>query len=500
MNAPSVAAPTETFLLEARNICKQFSGVQVLDDVSFAVRPGSVHALMGENGAGKSTLTKILIGWHTRDSGELFVRGEATRFTEPKHALKAGISVIQQELSPVLHMSVAENIFLGREPRWGPFVDYRRLNEMARAVLGQIGLDIDPERPLAQLSLAEVQLVEIAKALSHDADIVIMDEPTSALGDHATQRLLEIIRLLRQGGKSVVYISHKLEEVFAVADEITVLRDGGLVGTFPARELGRDELIRLMIVREAQRFDRQGDAATKELLSVQNFTRSGEFEDVTLTLHEGEILGIFGLMGAGKSEFLHALFGETRAGGGTVTFGGQTLRSATPGSSRRRGLALVTEDRKKSGLMLEMSVRDNLSIASLGKLSVGGMLNKKTLQKQTDEFAGTLDVRAATLEQPIKNLSGGNQQKAILARWLMTAPRVLLLDEPTRGIDVGAKREIYRFMSEFAHEDRGIIVVSSELPEVIGVSDRIAVFRRGRLAGVVPKAQCSKESLMDLAM
>ncbi len=227
MSAPSVAAPSETFLLEARNICKGFSGVQVLDNVSFAVRPGSVHALMGENGAGKSTLTKILIGWHTRDSGDLFVRGKATRFTEPKHALKAGISVIQQELSPVLHMSVAENIFLGREPRWGPFVDYRRLNEMARAVLGQIGLDIDPERPLAQLSLAEVQLVEIAKALSHDADIVIMDEPTSALGDHETQRLLEIIRLLRQGGKSVVYISHKLEEVFAVADEITVLRDGG---------------------------------------------------------------------------------------------------------------------------------------------------------------------------------------------------------------------------------------------------------------------------------
>lgn len=504
MSPRSGVSAGATLLLDARNICKQFSGVQVLDNVSFAVRPGTVHALMGENGAGKSTLTKILIGWHPKDSGEIYVKGEATHFTEPKHALKAGISIIQQELSPIHDMSVAENIFLGREPRRGPFVNYRRLNDMARDVLEQIGLSIDPDRKLANLSLAEIQLVEIAKALSHNADIVIMDEPTSALGDREVERLTEIIKLLRQGGKSVVYISHKLEEVFAISDDITVLRDGRLVGTFAARELGRDELIRMMIGKEARRFDRQRETGTKALLSVKNFTRTGEFEDVTLTLHEGEILGIFGLMGAGKSEFLHALFGVTRASSGKVVVSGQAAGkgkgTSSPATSRRLGLALVTEDRKKSGLMLEMSVKDNIGVASLNKLSFGGVIAERVVNKHVNSFANMLDVRSASLNQPVKYLSGGNQQKAILARWLMTKPRVLLLDEPTRGVDVGAKREIYRFMSEFAQEDRGIIVVSSELPEVIGISDRIAVLRRGRLAGIVPKAQCSKESLMDLAM
>ncbi len=497
--APSRAkAPTP--LLEARGVCKSFSGVNVLRDVSFAVQPGSVHALVGENGAGKSTLTKILIGWHPKDSGEILIKGDAAHFTEPSQTLKVGISSIQQELSPIRDMSVAENIFLGREPRRGPFVNYPRLNAMAGAILTQLGLEIVPERKLGSLSLAEIQLVEIARALSHNAEIVIMDEPTSALGDREISKLLEIVGQLKAQGKGVIYISHKLEEIFAVADDVTVLRDGQLVGSFPASELDRERVIHMMVGKELEGFTRQGQSAAKELLSVRNFTRTGEFEDVNLALHEGEILGIFGLMGAGKSEFLHALFGVTKATGGQVVFNGVELVPNSPARSRKRGLALVTEDRKKSGLLPMMSVRDNIGVATLGQLSSYGVVREREVARQVGDLVRTLDVRSASLEQPIRFLGGGNQQKAILARWLLTDPQVLLLVEPTRGVDVGAKREIYGFMSEFARGGKGVIMVSSELPEVLGMSDRIAVLRRGRLVGILPRARCNKETLMTLAI
>ncbi len=498
--SPKRSVGEQTPLLEVRNVSKSFSGVEVLHDVSFAVKPGSVHALMGENGAGKSTLTKILIGWHSKDSGDILVKGNAAHFTEPGQALKAGISIIQQELSPIRDMSVAENIFLGREPKLGPFVHYARLNAMAEAVLEQLGLELAPERKLGTLSLAEIQLVEIARALSHNAEIVIMDEPTSALGDREIGRLLELINQLKAQGKGIIYISHKLEEIFAVADDITVLRDGKLVGSAPAGTLDREKVIQMMVGKELESFSRQGHTAKKELLSVQNFSRTGEFEDVSLTLHEGEILGIFGLMGAGKSEFLHTLFGVTQATSGQAVFGGVDLLPNSPTRSRNRGLALVTEDRKKSGLLPVMSVKDNIGVATLGKLSAYGVVREGKVKAQVETLARTLDVRSASLEQPIKNLSGGNQQKAILARWLLTDPQVLLLDEPTRGIDVGAKREIYQFMSEFARGGKGIIMVSSELPEVLGMSDRIAVLRRGRLVDILPRERCTKETLMNLAI
>ena len=501
--AATSAALATPPLLEVRNVGKQFSGIEVLKGVSFAVRAGSVHALMGENGAGKSTLMKILIGWHPKDSGDILIRGEPVHFTDPKHALRAGVSIIQQELSPVRHMSVAENIFLGREPRVGPFVNYRRLHEQTRAVLEPLGLELEPDRVLGSLSLAEIQLVEIAKALSHNADVVIMDEPTLALGEREVERLLAVISRLKAQGKGVIYISHKLEEVFAVADDVTVLRDGALVGTFPAASVTRDELIRRMIGKEVETFARQGrpaGQAGQPLLSVTDFSRAGEFEGITLELHEGEILGVFGLMGAGKSELLAALFGVTRPERGELIVGGKTVRDPSPTAARAHGLAFVTEDRKKSGLMLAMSVRDNIGVASLGTHNTGGIVAEGALARRVDSFAKQLDVRAATLEQPVRYLSGGNQQKAILARWLMTEPRVLLLDEPTRGIDVGAKRDLYRFVSAFASQNRGVIMASSELPEILGMSDRVAVLRRGRLAGILPRAALSKEALMDLAL
>ncbi len=500
---PSAALATPP-LLEVRNVGKQFSGVEVLKGVSFAVRAGSVHALLGENGAGKSTLMKILIGWHPKDSGDILIRGEPTHFTDPKHALRAGVSIIQQELSPVRHMSVAENIFLGREPRRGPFVDYRRLHAQTRVVLEPLGLELRPDRALGSLSLAEIQLVEIAKALSHNADIVIMDEPTSALGEREVERLLAVVGRLKAQGKGVIYISHKLEEVFAVADDVTVLRDGALVRTSPAASVTRDELIRRMIGKEVETFARQGrpagQPAGQPLLSVTDFSRAGEFEGVTLELHEGEILGVFGLMGAGKSELLAALFGVTRPERGELVVGGKTVRDPSPTAARAHGLAFVTEDRKKSGLMLAMSVRDNIGVASLSTHNTAGVVTERALRRRVDGFAKQLDVRAATLEQPVRYLSGGNQQKAILARWLMTEPRVLLLDEPTRGIDVGAKRDLYSFVSAFAAQNRGVIMASSELPEILGMSDRVAVLRRGRLAGILPRAALSKEALMDLAL
>ena len=496
---PSAASATPP-LLEVRGVGKQFSGVEVLKSVSFTVRAGSVHALLGENGAGKSTLMKILIGWHPEDSGDILIRGEPVHFTDPKHALRAGVSIIQQELSPVRHMSVAENIFLGREPRVGPFVNYRLLHEQTRAVLEQLGLKLEPGRALGTLSLAEIQLVEIAKALSHNADIVIMDEPTSALGEREVERLLAVVGRLRAQGKGVIYISHKLEEVFAVADDVTVLRDGALVGTFPAADVTRDELIRLMIGKEVETFARQGRPPGQPLLSVTDFSRAGEFEGVTLELYEGEILGVFGLMGAGKSELLAALFGVTRPGRGELIVGGKAVRNPSPTAARAHGLAFVTEDRKKSGLMLAMSVRDNIGIASLNTHNTAGVVAEGALARRVREFAKQLDVRAATLEQPVRYLSGGNQQKAILARWLMTEPRVLLLDEPTRGIDVGAKRDLYGFVSAFAAQKRGVIMASSELPEILGMSDRVAVLRRGRLAGILPRAALSKEALMALAL
>lgn len=488
-------------MLEVRAVSKAFPGVQALDGVSLTVRAGTVHALVGENGAGKSTLMKILIGWHRRDAGSILLKGVPADFVEPKQALRAGVSIIEQELSPVGAMTIAENIFLGREPRrLGVFVDFPRLNDMARKVLGQLEVRLDPSRKMKTLTIAEMQLVEIAKAISHDADVIIMDEPTSALGEHEVELLMVTIRKLTARGTAVIYISHKLEEVFEITDEVTVLRDGKLIATVPTRSVDRDGLIRMMIGREAKGFPKANVPTREPLLEVADFSRTGEFHDVGFTLHRGEILGVFGLMGAGKSELLNALFGVTRAQGGSVRLARRPLRVRHPSDAIRAGMALITEDRKRTGLIMPMSVRDNVAIATLDRQSRLGFVSSRGVQRSVGGVVKDLDVRMASQRQLVKYLSGGNQQKVVIGRWLLTEPTVLLLDEPTRGIDVGAKREIYRFMSDYVGRGHGVILASSELPEILGMSDRILVLKHGWLVGEVRREEASEEAVMQLAV
>ncbi|TVR95916.1 MAG: sugar ABC transporter ATP-binding protein [Trueperaceae bacterium] len=493
--------PQSGFVLDVQGVSKRFPGVQALSDVSLQVRPGSVHALVGENGAGKSTLMKILIGWHRRDRGEIALKGQPVDFHEPKQALNAGISIIQQELSAIGDMSIAENLFLGREPRRaGAFIDYPGMNALAKRAMAELELELDPWRKMKSLSVAQMQLVEIAKAISHEADIIIMDEPTSALGDREIEHLMASIRKLKARGTGIIYISHKLEEVFEIADEVTVLRDGHHIASMPTGETDRDGLIRLMIGREAKGFPKTNTPTTRPLLEVEQLTREGEFRDVSFTLHEGEILGVFGLMGAGKSELLNALFSVTRATSGSVTFRGKRLRARYPSQAMRNNMALITEDRKATGLILPMSVRDNMAISTLGRHTRFGFVSALGVGRVVSSMSQDLDVRMASPRQLVKFLSGGNQQKVVLGRWLLTKPSLLMLDEPTRGIDIGAKAEIYRFMSEFVDQGKGIVLASSELPEVLGMSDRILVMKAGRMAGILTREQASEEAVMQLAV
>lgn len=487
-------------LLEVHNVSKRFFGVPALENVSLTIYPGTVHALLGENGAGKSTLMNILVGIHSRDGGEITLRGQPVNFHRPEQALSAGISIIQQELSFVPDMTIAENIFLGREPTHAGFlVDYQTLNKQAAAVLERLNLNLDPKRQMKTLSLAEIQLIEVAKAISYNADIIIMDEPTSAIGDREIDVLLEVIRVLKHEGKGIIYISHKFGEIFDIADEATVLRDGKWVGTRAIRETSQDELVRLMTGKAVQAYPKDNIPQADVLLEVRNLTYKPYIHELNLTLHKGEILGVFGLMGAGKSELLAALFGRVRAAR-EVWLEGQPVRYHSPAEAMEVGFALVTEDRKKSGLMLPLSVRDNVAIASLPNLNRGGVLQGQEVREKVGTVTHDLDVRMASIGQEVRYLSGGNQQKVILARWLLTEPRILLLDEPTRGVDIGAKSEIYRFMSSFVSSGRGVILVSSELPEVLGMSDRILVMKNGQITADIPRSEASEERLMQHAV
>jgi len=488
-------------LLDVKGISKSFAGVRALDKVSFSLRPGSVHVLCGENGAGKSTLMNILMGIRPRDEGEVLLRGKNVNFTSPKQALEAGMSIIEQELSPIGEMTVAENIFLGREPVGsGLFIDYGKMNEMAKKALQELETDIDPEVKMKRLRLAQVQLVEIAKAISYNSDVIIMDEPTSAIGEKETEKLFKVIRRLKEQGKSFIYITHRMKEIFEIADEITVLRDGAFVGNGPRESFDRNKLISLMIGRKIEgEYYKTNTPGLNPVLQVEGFSRTGEFEDVAFELKEGEILGVFGLMGSGRSEFFNALYGVTRASGGAVRLNGSSLRVRSPRDALRAGLAYVTEDRKMSGLVLSSSVAHNISIASLKAIRKFFFIDRKSEEEKVAAMISTFEIKTPSSRQTVKNLSGGNQQKVVLGRWTLTGPKILLLDEPTRGIDVGAKREIYRFMSDFASQGKSIVMISSELPEILGMSDRIVVFKEGRIAGIVPRSEATQELLMHLA-
>lgn len=488
-------------LLEVRGLSKIFPGVKALDNVDFRLDYGSVHAVCGENGAGKSTLMNVLMGIYQRDAGEIFIHGNPVSFLSPRQALDAGMSIIEQELNPVPEMSVAENMFLGREEtRIGFWMDYKAVRKRAAEVLEEIGVKINPAIKMKALSLAQIQLVEIAKAISYDSEIIIMDEPTSAIPERDAERLFRLIEVLKKKGKGIVYVSHRMKEIFSISDTVTVLRDGKYIGTKPTRETSRDEVVNMMIGRKLEAEYVKSNTVTEEVaLQVQNLTKRGVFENISLNVHKGEILGIFGLMGSGRSEFFEALFGAEPADSGEIYLFGEEKVHQKPHDAMRNGIALVTEDRKKSGLVLKSSVRDNISLPNLKSLSDGPFINRRRETEAVKKISDQFSVKTPSLSQIVSRLSGGNQQKVVLSKWLLRAPKILLLDEPTRGIDVGAKREIYAFMSKFADQGNAVIMISSELPEVLAMSDRIVVFKDGHKVGERPRGDVTQEQLMRMA-
>lgn len=488
-------------ILRMQGIRKTFPGVVALDNVNLDVRSGTVHSLMGENGAGKSTLMKCLIGMYTPDEGTVELAGDIVRFKDTKDGLEHGISMIHQELSPVPEMMVAENIWLGREPRGrlgllSPAAMFRKTREL----FDEWKINIDPKARMKDLTVSKQQMVEIAKAISYDAKIIIMDEPTSAIPEREVAHLHGMIKRLTDFGVAIIYITHKMDEVFRISDDITVFRDGKHVGSYPAKELDRDKLIKLMVGRElTDLFPKEEAEIGDVVLSVQGLTRGSVVKDVSFELHRGEILGLAGLMGAGRTEVLETIFGIEKADSGEVVLNGKTLRIKQPSDAIRAGMALLTEDRKLNGIMGVLSVRDNITAAALPRYSPRGVLRVGEMRKDSEDQREKLRIKTPSLSQLIKNLSGGNQQKALISRWLLTVPDVLMIDEPTRGIDVGAKSEIHRLMSMLAQEGQAIIMVSSELPEVLGMSDRILVMHEGRISGELSREEANQESVMHLA-
>ena len=488
-------------ILRMQGIRKTFPGVVALDNVNLDVRSGTVHSLMGENGAGKSTLMKCLIGMYTPDEGTVELAGDIVRFKDTKDGLEHGISMIHQELSPVPEMMVAENIWLGREPRGrlgllSPAAMFRKTREL----FDEWKINIDPKARMKDLTVSKQQMVEIAKAISYDAKIIIMDEPTSAIPEREVAHLHGMIKRLTDFGVAIIYITHKMDEVFRISDDITVFRDGKHVGSYPAKELDRDKLIKLMVGRElTDLFPKEEAEIGDVVLSVQGLNRGSVVKDVSFELHRGEILGLAGLMGAGRTEVLETIFGIEKADSGEVVLNGKTLRIKQPADAIRAGMALLTEDRKLNGIMGVLSVRDNITAAALPRYSPRGVLRVGEMRKDSEDQREKLRIKTPSLSQLIKNLSGGNQQKALISRWLLTVPDVLMIDEPTRGIDVGAKSEIHRLMSMLAQEGKAIIMVSSELPEVLGMSDRILVMHEGRISGELSREEANQESVMHLA-
>jgi len=490
----------DTPLLEMRGITKAFPGVRALSDVDFDVRRGEVHALIGENGAGKSTLMKILSGVYTRDSGEIIFKGRPVNFTTPRQAQAAGITTIYQELNQVSQLSITENIYLGAEIQRGPLLDWPKMHEGARALLAKLHMEVDPRTPISRLGVGQQQMVEVAKALHHRADLIIMDEPTSALSLNEINDLFAIIRELKANGVSVIYISHHLEEAFELADRITVLRDGRLVATRPAAELDIDSLIRLMVGRTlSEQYPKEHAPRGAEVLRVEGLTRVGKLHDISFTAYAGEILGIAGLVGAGRTELVRAIFGADSIDAGKIYVDGVPVTIRSPQDAIRHGIGLLTEDRKQQGLVLKMTVRENATMAILGRLTPGIFTNKRRESELVGGYVQEINIKTPSQEQAVINLSGGNQQKVVLSKWIATQPRVLIFDEPTRGIDVGAKVEIYRLMNRLARQGVAILMISSELPEILGMSDRVMVIREGRVSGFLERADATQEKIMELA-
>ncbi|MCY9665799.1 sugar ABC transporter ATP-binding protein [Paenibacillus alginolyticus] len=493
---------SEKYILELENITKTFPGVKALDNIQLKVRKGTIHALMGENGAGKSTLMKIIFGIYTPDQGRIKYKGQEIKITGSKDALSRGISMIHQELSPVPQMTVAENIFLGREAitAFG-WVDNKKMVEDTQKLFESLKIEIDPKAKMIDLSIASTQIVEIATAISYNADLIIMDEPTSAITDKEVEHLFDIIESLKAKGVSIIYISHKMDEIFRICDEITIFRDGQYVGTKSANELDQESLIQMMVGREIKQVFHKDKAEIGEVvLSVTNMSRKGKFSDISFEVRKGEILGISGLMGAGRTEVIESIFGIHPPDSGEIQINGSKVKIRSPRDAIKHKIGLLTEDRKLTGAFLPISIRDNMIISSIDNfLYKSGFIKGKLVDEMCSMFVERLSIKTPGLNQLIMNLSGGNQQKVLLARWLLNNPDILILDEPTRGVDVGAKSEIHKLMSRLAQTGKAIIMISSELPEVLGMSDRVVVMHEGFKKGELSRDEANQEKIMEMA-
>nr|WP_207644645.1 sugar ABC transporter ATP-binding protein [Christensenella intestinihominis] len=482
------------------DICKSFPGVKALENVNLKLKRGTVHALMGENGAGKSTLMKVLMGMYVPDSGRVVYDGrEISKYTQGQ-AIEMGITMVHQELSYIPYMTVAENMFLGREILKNGVVDKNAMCEKAGELLARVGVGLDPRLLMKDLSVSERQMVEIAKCVSYNAQIVIMDEPTSAITDKEVERLFSVLNDLKAKGVAIIYISHKMDEVLKISDEVTILRDGSFIDTFSTKNIDIDKIIVAMVGRElSQVYPEKHNKIGEQIFEVKNLKRDGVFHDISFSLREGEILGFAGLMGAGRTEIMRAVYGIDKLDGGEIYIHGKRTVIRNPGDAIRNRIGLVNEDRKGVGLVLPMSIKNNLTLSNLNKYFNGIVVGKKKEAELADRMIKLLAIKAPSKEQLVKNLSGGNQQKVVLGKLLLDEAEILIMDEPTRGIDVGAKSEIYKLICELAEDGKAVIVVSSEMPELLGLCDRIIVLHEGKMMGEVRREDFDQETLMKWA-
>ena len=489
-------------LLQMTDICKEFPGVKALDHVSLTVRRGTVHALMGENGAGKSTLMKCLFGMYAKDSGHIYLEGKEINFKNSKEALENGVAMVHQELNQALKRNVMDNLWLGRYPKKGIMVDEKKMLEDTNKVFADLGIEVDPKRVMSTMPVSQRQMAEIAKAVSFNSKVIVFDEPTSSLTEEEVEHLFKIINMLRDRGCGIIYISHKMAEILRIADDITVMRDGTWVATEPASSITMDKIIRLMVGRElGNQFPPKDNVPGEVALEVEHLTAQYSLlKDVSFNVRKGEIVGLAGLDGSGRTETLENIFGIATRKGGTIKLDGKQVFNRNARESIKNGFALLTEERRATGIFGILNIRENTVISSLKKhIKFGFVLNEASMKKDTQWSIDAMRTKTPTQETKIRSLSGGNQQKVILGRWLLTDPEVLLLDEPTRGIDVGAKYEIYQLIIDLAKRGKVVIMVSSEMPELLGVCDRILVMSGGRLAGEVDAKNTTQEEIMTLA-
>ena len=490
------------YVLEMTDICKEFPGVKALDNVQLKVRPGTVHALMGENGAGKSTLMKCLFGVYIEDGGEILIEGKKSKFSNPKQAMDNGVAMVHQELNQVLQRNVMDNIWLGRYPGNAGVVSEKIMYEETKKILDELEIDVNPKVKMAKLSVSQRQMVEIAKAVSYNAKILVLDEPTSSLTNEEVNHLFKIINKLRDKGCGIIYISHKMEEILQISDDVTIMRDGKWIDTIPAKDLTTDKIIKLMVGRDlTNRFPPKTNKPKDVILEVKNLTGAYQpsIRDVSFELRKGEILGIAGLVGSKRTELLETIFGIAKHSAGEINLHGKKVINSDSRKAIKNGFALLTEERRATGIFGQLDIKFNTMIANIDKYSKFGVLDNKKIIEDTKWTINSMKVKTPSQKTLIRSLSGGNQQKVIIGRWLLTNPEILLLDEPTRGIDVGAKYEIYQLIIDLANKGKGVIVVSSEMPELLGICDRILVMSNGKVAGIGDADKLSQEDIMTMA-